>query len=81
MLEQKPVRGRYEEDGQFERIWMSKSTTIAEVLMDRTPENLKDAKPVIVFDGRVCNHSMILADFVPIVGGPLHITIQRFMGW
>ena len=42
---------------------MSWTKTIAEVLRDYTPTDLKNANPVIVVDGRVAMLDMFLGDF------------------
>ena len=65
------------EDGQQRRLWMSSLKTIAEVLQDFTPEDLKKANPVIVVDGSVCRNNLMLGTIAPTDGRPLHLKIRR----
>jgi hypothetical protein len=69
-----------ENGGQSRHVWMSLSNTIAQVLDDWTPEDLKDANPVVVVNGGLATPDMVLSGF-PTNGGLLRMTIQRPMGW
>ena len=66
-------------NGQYRELWMSRTKTIAEVLRDYTPTDLKNANPVIVVDGRVAVLDMFLGDFH--TNGDLLLTIQRPTEW
>ena len=66
-------------NGEYWELWMSWTKTIAEVLRDYTPTDLKNANPVIVVDGRVAMLDMFLGDFH--TNGDLLLTIQRPMEW
>jgi hypothetical protein len=65
------------EDGQQRQLRMSPSKTIAEVLLDYTPAELKKANAVIVVEGAVCRNNLRLGEIAPTDGRPLHLTIQR----
>ena len=56
---------------------MSPSKTIAEVLLDYTPAELKKANPMIFAATGICRSNLRLSEIAPTDGRPLHLTIQR----
>ena len=66
--------------GQFMHVWMTSFMTIAQVLDDWTPEDLKDANPVVVVNGGLARPDMVLSGF-PTNGSLLRMMIQQPMGW
>ena len=58
----------------------SKNISIAQVLDDWTPEDLKDANPVVVVNGGLARPDMVLSGF-PTNGSLLRMMIQQPMGW
>lgn len=73
-----------ENDGQSMQsmqVWMSKSMTMAQVLKDWTPEDLKDANNlVVVVNGGDTTRDMVLGS-IPTNGGSYHMTIRPAVPW
>ena len=71
----------HQEDGQSKQVLMRRTTAMETVLKVFTPAALKNANPVLVFEGReVCVFELRVGTF-PTNGNLVHFQIRRGMQW